>query len=197
MDVATLCLSSIFGTLSFLSCMCVALEAAADWREQGNNSKSVTRTQLFLQIPFSLVGLMFGLSILLSNYHSSVCVGNGNTCQLQGSLLYVGLLCGIGLDLLNSLTYLLMIKCQWTEKQFRKLGKWIHLCLWPPVLASAVYLFQRRAFQANASLCWILECDRYDVDCQQENQIIVLIRAACTIFGLFHLLFCSYAAYTV
>jgi len=98
-ELSTLITPSTFGLISFLSCICVALEAWADWRAQGSDSRIVTRIQVVLQVPLALFSLSFMSSIFLANYDPSVYFGNDSTCQVNGFLLHVGSLGAICVDM--------------------------------------------------------------------------------------------------
>jgi len=75
------------------------------------------------------IGFMYALTLLLSNYDLSFFLGNDSTCQMQGFFRHISFLIGLGLDLFLSVTYMLMIKCQWQEDRLDKLEKWVHLSL--------------------------------------------------------------------
>jgi len=197
MDISALYLSSGFGLLSFLSSICVALEAAADWREKGKDTKIVTRIQLVLQLPMGWVNLMFALTMFMSNYHPSLYFGNDATCQMQGFLIFVGFQLVIIFDLFLSTTYMLMIKCQWQEEQFRKIEKWVHIVSWPIVVGLGIFVHRQRGIEPTASICWLKHCETHDPICQQENQSIVLINAFVNISALFHVGFSVYIMATV
>jgi len=197
MDKASLYLSSGFGLLSLLSSICVALEAAADWRERGKDTKIFTRIQLVLQLPLSCIGLMYLLTMFMSNYHPSLYFGNDVTCQTQGFLLFVGFEMAILLDLFLSITYMLMIKCQWQEDQFRRIEKWVHVVSWPIVIGSGLYVLHQRGIAPTSSICWLKNCEKIDPVCQQENQKVLLIKSFVDITALFHLGFSIYIMTTV
>jgi len=65
LERAALNLTQIFGCVSFISCLCVALEAWGDWRTQKQDTKIVTRIQFYLQIPLATFSLMYALSSVL------------------------------------------------------------------------------------------------------------------------------------
>jgi len=157
----------------------------------------VTRIQMVFQLPLATTALMFLLSIILSNHNPSNNVGNEQTCQLQGFLVQFGLQGGVCCDVWLSLTYLLMIKFQWQDKQVQKLEKWVHLISWPLVIGPAIYLLKTRSFQSNPTVCWIKECDKFDPICAQENATALYIRAASSIVAFFHLFFSCYVVVVV
>jgi len=66
----------LFGALSFLSCICVALEAWADWRANKEQIKTVARIQLAFQLPLGILSLLFALSFLLTD---DLFMGNDDT----------------------------------------------------------------------------------------------------------------------
>jgi len=193
-DTATLVLSTLFGLLSLLLCICVALEAGADWREQqrGQDGRIVTRVQAVFQLPLAIQSLVHLLTIFLSPFDPSVYFGTKSTCQLQGFLTQVGMQGGVAVDSFLSLVYLLMIKTNWQEQQLARLEKWIYILIGPCVIGPAVYLWRNQSFQANASVCWIVDCYNNPI-CEHDNAGAMLLRSASGVAALFHLLFSLYA----
>jgi len=190
LDLAALIASSTLGLISFLSCICVELEALADWRDRGKDSKMVTRTQVVLQFPMALLSLMLVVSIFMSNYDAPMFMGNDSTCQLDGFLIHIGLWGAVSIDAVLSLSYLLMIKCEWKEEQLRRLEMWPHFVIWPLVLGSGIYLLLTRSFEPSPMGCWILECD--NPVCEHEKYGAMLTKSMTHIMGIAYLVFSVY-----
>jgi len=184
MERASLYLTQPFGLLSFLACLCVALEAGADWR--AGDSKMVTRIQCWLQIPMSILSLMYGLSFVLQDASH-----DANTCQVQGMLTQFGMVGCFGMDLSLSLSYLLVVKCAWSEEQLRSLEKWLHMVVWPLAVGPAVYLAIHRDYAMAPHLCWIANCNG-DAWCQLQHQRALWYRSGVHLLSLVHVSFSVY-----
>jgi len=153
-----------------------------------SDCKIVTRIQFFFQIPLGTLGLMYGLSFLLQDTPHSY--GNKSTCQLQDFLMQFGLGGSYGMDLSLSLVYLLIVKCDWTEKELRMLEKWLHCVIHPAAVLPAVDLGARLEYDA-IHLYWIPICQG-DAWCELEYRTGVFFRSCVHLVSVVHIIFSVY-----
>jgi len=113
-----------------------------------------------------------------------------NTRNLQGILFQFSCVAGMEIDLVLSLTYLLMIKCQWREEQFQSIGKRFHWVVWPVALGPALWLLALGDYDLNTDdLCWISGCAN-NLFCRMNAALYV--RSGTYVLSGFHLIFSIY-----
>jgi len=187
-------LSSLIGLISLLASLCVLLEAGADWRAEGGEStKIVTRIQVILQFPILLLSACYlFLPVLSTSFY-----GNDASCQWQGFAMQFSVSATVFLDWSLSLVYLLMIRIQMPEAEFRRVEKYVHAILWPFSLIPAIVLLQKRAYQLESGhICWMgRQCDpKQDNDCVVDNELnaLDLVRSGMYCVAVLYTLFSLY-----
>ena len=143
-------------TLSLLAALAVAMELIADQRAGAGTT--VTRVLLGIMTGIILMSMarVFGTLPIPQEYEEGYdwgAKGNTATCTLQGSAVYVGTLL-IGLyDIALSITYVLMIKCNWSSISLRKMERIVHFLSTLIVLAAWIGALVTRSFNRYLHFC--------------------------------------------
>jgi len=181
-EKVTFIVARSFGLLSILSSICVAQEAAADWRHKETNN-IVTRLQALMQIPLFLHGLvnMVGTTAAPSNQEIWLAAGTATTCSLQGWALQFSVSAGVCLDILLSLSFLFAVKYGWNEHQMRNLELVGQIFIWPYAVIISVFPLIMGLYGHVHEVCYIrvpITCDKPDDDfsCVPTPPIMLWIR---------------------
>lgn len=209
-ETLALILPRITAIISLFAVVCVALEAYSDIlatrqgssvvttrsnrvRASTNNSTStITRIQLFYQIPLFCHALAFALGTTPAPSELDVwgAAGNTATCEAQGFLLQFGIFGNIGWDVALSTAYLLMVRYNMPSARLLSLEKYYHLIIWPIVLLLCIYPLIMDMYNMNHSVCWL---ESYPNDCVgdecERGAGASLMQTIASGFGVLHLLY--------
>lgn len=168
-DKATFVLVRIFGGLSLLSVICTASETWADHRA----GKGTTVTRILLPYQFSL--LLNSIAYVLGTWPSPSgapdvwgASGTVQTCEAQGFILQLATQSGVPWDICLSVTYVLMVRYNWSHHRLRRMEPYFHMFIWPFGLAAAIIPLRLELYNNNWEVCWI---DSVPWDCEGSYRL--------------------------
>jgi len=131
---------------SFAASLCSAVEQFLDWklaRATRKGSSIITRLLFLINVSLCVAALpnVAGSNVEPPNYDQSLqpswgAWGNQFTCNVQGITGYTSFTMMFPLDVALSLSYFLMIRCEWNEERLRRL----EYVVWPLTLLLGIGL---------------------------------------------------------
>ena len=106
--------------------------------------------------------------------------GNSATCEAQGFITHFGFQSGGVYNVWIGLYFVLFIKYNWTENDFKRIEVWLHAAALLPSLLVCIAAVINDVFNPAIILCWISayphEClDRSDVECERGEKVLPFV----------------------
>jgi len=143
--------------VSFLACCGTAVET---WGDHRKGCRSVvSRTQFVLQFPLFgyYIAYMVGSNASPQGSPLWGAWGTVATCEEQGALVQVAVLSFVPLDMFISAVMILIFRYNWTEIKLRRVEKWVHIVMWPFVVAGTVIPGVLKLHNTSWERCWLDE----------------------------------------
>lgn len=176
-------------TMSLMAASAVAMELVADQR--AGVGTSVTRILLGIMtgIILSSAARMFGVFAIPQEYDEYFAwgaEGSTATCTLQGSAFYFGGLLMLFYDVALSITYVLMVRYNWSNASLWKIERIVHPVIGTVVIAALISALVTQSFNQALHYCWAqsipYECgegvvreDGSTVECLRGEQAYLFI----------------------
>lgn len=193
--------SRVCGIVSILSCICVAVEAFADWKSAREKSEIVTRIQFLLQFPIGTYTLMYSvLGTIPAPTSSGLWLAHGNeaSCNAQAFFILLSLSSGIPLDGFKNLTYLLGIQYGWDQERVHRIEPTAYAVILVYAMTLSIWSLAAGWFGPVHESCFIsietTDCDVGDDSelCEPTGTGETVARAIVFSVNMIHLFFSLY-----